>query len=69
LHDMLVPFKKNRVNLTKIESRPSKKKVWKYYFFVDMSGHHEDANVGKALDGLRKHCSYYKLLGSYPIAR
>lgn len=69
LHDMLVPFKKNKINLMKIESRPSKKNAWKYYFFVDMNGHCEDSNVGKALEGLKKHCSYFKLLGSYPLAR
>ncbi|MFH1854659.1 MAG: prephenate dehydratase [Candidatus Omnitrophota bacterium] len=66
LHDMLVPFKKNKVNLTKIESRPSKKKVWEYYFFVDMIGHYQDENVKKALKGLEEHCTYFKLLGSYP---
>jgi len=42
LHDMLVPFKKYRINLTKIESRPSKKKAWDYYFFVDMDGHKDN---------------------------
>ncbi|MEW6101204.1 MAG: prephenate dehydratase, partial [Candidatus Omnitrophota bacterium] len=39
LHDMLMPFKKHKINLTKIESRPSKKKAWDYYFFVDLEGH------------------------------
>jgi len=67
LHDMLVPFKKNDVNLAKIESRPSKKKAWEYYFFIDMVGHYKDANVKRALKGLENHCSYFKLLGSYPV--
>lgn len=66
LHDMLVPFKKNKINLTKIESRPSKKKAWEYYFFVDMAGHCENANVKKALKELEKHCVFLKILGSYP---
>jgi len=66
LHDMLVPFKKSNVSLTKIESRPSKKKAWEYYFFVDMVGHYQDKDVKKALKGLENHCSYFKLLGSYP---
>ena len=66
LHDMLVPFKKNKVNLTKIESRPSKKKVWAYYFFVDMTGHYQNLDVKRALKGLQKHCTFFKLLGSYP---
>ncbi|MFC1624195.1 prephenate dehydratase [Candidatus Omnitrophota bacterium] len=67
LHDMLAPFKKNKVNLTKIESRPSKRKAWEYYFFVDMLGHYQDTNVKKALKELGKQCSYFKVLGSYPV--
>ena len=67
LHDILVPFKKYRINLTKIESRPSKRKTWEYYFFVDMTGHCENQNVKKALNELEKHCSFLKILGSYPI--
>ena len=66
LHDSLVPFKKARINLTKIESRPSKKKVWSYYFFVDFEGHHEEARVKKALGILESHCDFMKILGSYP---
>ncbi len=69
LHDMLVPFKKNKVNLTKIESRPSKKKAWEYYFFVDMLGHYQDANVKKVLKELEKQCTLLKVLGSYPRSR
>ncbi len=68
LHDMLTPFKKNRINLTKIESRPSKKRPWEYYFFVDMEGHYEDAKVRKALRDLKEECMYLKILGSYPKA-
>ena len=68
LHDMLVPFKKSRINLTKIESRPSKKRAWEYRFFVDMTGHHEDAAIKKALKGLERVCTNLKILGSYPIA-
>ena len=68
LHDMLVPFKKNKVNLTKIESRPSKRKAWEYYFFVDTVGHCHDSNVQKALKGVAKQSIYLKVLGSYPRA-
>ena len=68
LHDILVPFKKARINLTKIESRPSKKKVWNYYFFVDFEGHHEEARVQKTLKELSRHCHFLKVLGSYPKA-
>lgn len=68
LHDILSPFKKAKINLTKIESRPSKKKVWSYYFFVDLEGHHDDAKVRKALSVLSRHCVFLKILGSYPKA-
>lgn len=67
LHDMLVPFKKNSINLTKIESRPSKVRAWEYYFFVDLEGHAHDAKVKRALDGLKSTASYVKVLGSYPV--
>lgn len=69
LHDMLVPFKKNGINLTKIESRPSKKKAWDYYFFVDLEGHAEDKKVKKALAQLKKQSAVLKVLGSYPVYR
>ena len=66
LHDMLAPFKKYGINMTKIESRPSKIRAWEYYFFVDLEGHYCDAKIKKALDGLKKYSSYLKILGSYP---
>jgi len=67
LHAMLEPFYENKINLTKIESRPSKKKAWDYYFFVDFQGHRDDKNVQKALAELEGMCKYFKLVGSYPI--
>jgi chorismate mutase/prephenate dehydratase len=63
---MLVPFKKYKLNLTKIESRPSKRKAWDYYFFVDLEGHRQDKNVKKALTELDNRCKFLKILGSYP---
>lgn len=66
LHDSLAAFKKHKINLTKIESRPSKKKAWEYYFFVDCIGHCEDARVKKALAELARHTMFVKILGSYP---
>ena len=66
LHDILVPFKKNRVNLTKIESRPSRKKPWEYYFFVDLKGHPGERKVQRVLCSLEKQCTFLKILGSYP---
>jgi chorismate mutase / prephenate dehydratase len=68
LHDILIPFKRYGINLTKIESRPSKVKAWKYYFFVDMEGHHLYSKVSKALNILKKNTTYLKILGSYPAA-
>ena len=67
LYAMLTPFKKYNINLTKIESRPSKKKPWQYYFFVDLQGHCQDKKVVEALDSLEKDCQYLKILGSYPM--
>ncbi|MGA2774661.1 MAG: prephenate dehydratase [Candidatus Omnitrophota bacterium] len=66
LHDMLVPFKKYGINLTKIESRPSKKKAWDYYFFVDLNGHQDSPKVKRALRELENKCKFLKVLGSYP---
>jgi chorismate mutase / prephenate dehydratase len=66
LHAMLTPFMKNKINLTKIESRPSKKKAWDYYFFVDCEGHQSDAKVARALAQLEGMCKFLKILGSYP---
>lgn len=68
LHDILVPFQKAKINLTKIESRPSKKKAWNYFFFVDLEGHSKEARIAKALGGLEKQCTFFKVLGSYPKA-
>lgn len=67
LHNMLIPFKKYKINLTKIESRPSKKRAWDYYFFVDLEGHIQEPRVQKALRELESKCKFLKILGSYPI--
>ncbi|MDP8233870.1 MAG: prephenate dehydratase [Candidatus Saelkia tenebricola] len=68
LHTVLMPFKKHNINLTKIESRPSKKKAWDYYFFIDLEGHCKDSKVNKTLEELNKVASNLKILGSYPKA-
>ena len=65
---MLQPFAKYSINLTKIESRPSKKKAWEYVFFVDFDGHLEEERVKKALEELSENCVFLKVLGSYPKA-
>jgi chorismate mutase/prephenate dehydratase len=68
LHKALAPFRRFRLNMTKIESRPSKRKAWEYFFFVDCDGHSEDSKVAKAIDLLGHHCSFVKVLGSFPNA-
>ncbi len=68
LYAMLLPFKKHGINLTKIESRPSKKRAWDYYFFIDIEGHCKDIKVAKALAELSDVTSNLKILGSYPRA-
>ena len=69
LHDALVPFKRNRINLTKIESRPSKRKAWEYLFFIDLEGHESEPRVGRALQALARSTSMLRVLGSYPVTR
>ncbi len=66
LHDMLNSFKKSGINLTKIESRPTKERLWKYYFFIDMDGHVSDKKIKKALGDLENKCHFVKILGAYP---
>lgn len=66
LHSALAPFRRYRLNMTKIESRPSKRKAWEYFFFVDCDGHYDESRVGKAIADLQKHCTFVKVLGSYP---
>jgi prephenate dehydratase len=69
LHDCLGEFATRAINLTKIESRPSKKALGEYYFFADMEGHRQDRVVAQVLEGLRHKTSFLKLLGSYPRAK
>jgi chorismate mutase/prephenate dehydratase len=68
LYDALSVFKTDNINMTKIESRPSKNKAWEYYFFVDIDGHAADPEVKRALDELQEHCTLMTILGSYPKA-
>ena len=66
LHRMLDPFAKNRINLTKIESRPLKHKPWEYLFFLDLEGHIEEPRIQRAIKKLERNCLFIKVLGSYP---
>ena len=68
LHEMLAPFAKNDINLTKIESRPSRQKAWEYVFFIDFRGHRQEPRIKRALDQLAENCVFLKVLGSYPCS-
>jgi chorismate mutase/prephenate dehydratase len=68
LADVLEVFKRYNINLTNIESRPSKKRQWEYYFFVDFIGHRTDEQVQKGLEEASKHCLQLSTLGSFPRA-
>ncbi len=63
---LLQPFADASLNLTKIESRPSRRKPWENVFFLDVEGHQRDESVDRALNALRPHCEGVKVLGSYP---
>ena len=65
---MLMPLAERGINLSKIESRPSKKRPWDYFFFLDVTGHHDDPAMKAALAELKKFCPMVKWLGSYPAA-
>ncbi|MEZ5303892.1 MAG: prephenate dehydratase [Verrucomicrobiales bacterium] len=66
LFKALEPFNQLHINMSKIESRPARRKDWAYFFFVDVMGHTEDAAVQNAIAGLEGHTAFLKVLGSYP---
>ncbi len=66
LYELLRPFASHGINMTKIESRPSRRKAWEYIFFVDIEGHLEEDRVKKALEEVKGRCLFLKILGSYP---
>src|SRR5271157_5903380 len=68
LFRLLEPLAEHRVNMTRIESRPSRKKKWDYVFFIDVEGHVSDPPLAKALASLERRASLFKVLGSYPRA-
>lgn len=69
LHDVLGEIAIRNINLTKIESRPSKKALGDYYFFADMQGHRKEAIIAEALADIKRKTSFLKVLGSYPRAK
>ena len=66
LYQAIAAFRRHKINMTKIESRPSKRKAWEYFFFIDCDGHVQDRKVVKAIQLLGEHCNFVKVLGSYP---
>jgi chorismate mutase/prephenate dehydratase len=68
LVDVLDVFRRFSINLTNIDTRPSQKRNFEYYFFVDLAGHLDDANVRAAIEEVRKHCLQLAVLGSFPRA-
>lgn len=66
LYDCLLPFKKESITLTMIESRPSRRRNWEYFFFIDMLGHSTDKKIRRAIDQLEDMAQSLRVLGSYP---
>ncbi len=68
LYRLLAPLARHRVSLTRIESRPSRRRKWDYVFFIDLEGHAQEPHVARALAALKKRASLFRVLGSYPRA-
>ncbi|GAB3436641.1 prephenate dehydratase [Massilia solisilvae] len=68
VYDLLAPVAKHGVSMTRFESRPARIGTWEYYFYVDVEGHVQDANVARALEELKQNAAFFKVLGSYPVS-
>lgn len=68
LFELLRPFAEETVDMMRIESRPSRRGLWNYYFFIDMEGHQHDDAVQRVLERSRTQAAFFKILGSYPRA-
>lgn len=68
LHRLLAPLAANNITMTRIESRPSRKRKWDYVFFIDVIGHAEQPPLQTALDQLKQASTLFRVLGSYPAA-
>ncbi|WP_110676226.1 prephenate dehydratase [Salinicola sp. RZ23] len=67
LHGLLEPFHRHAIDLTRLETRPSRNGVWTYVFFIDFKGHVDDPAVAGVLEAVKQHASDMKVLGSYPV--
>jgi len=68
LYQVLREFAERDINLTKIESRPTRRRPWEYNFYLDFEGHRNEKHCSEALEGLRRKAVFVKVLGSYPKA-
>ena len=66
LYHALGEFASRNINLTRIESRPTKKTAWQYNFYLDFEGHRTEKRCAEALQALEKYATFVKVLGSYP---
>ena len=69
LYRIIENFNKNNINLTKIESRPTKTNTWEYNFYADFEGHKKNIKVLEMLNKIKKETLFIKILGSYPAAK
>lgn len=67
LYNALAPIAERKLNMTKIESRPSRKKAWEYVFYVEIDGHLEDAEIAAGIRDLETRVASLRVLGSYPV--
>lgn len=68
VHELLGPFARHGVSMSRLESRPARTGLWEYVFFVDVEGHQQDAPVARALEELAQCAAFVRILGSYPMA-
>ena len=68
LYSILEKFNSNKINLTKIESRPTKSTPWEYNFYVDFEGHENEQHIADVLTKIKENTAFLKVLGSYPRA-
>ncbi|MFY9799439.1 MAG: ACT domain-containing protein [Candidatus Nitrosopolaris sp.] len=68
LYSILEVFADRKINLTKIESRPTKENPWEYNFYVDFEGHIDDKIIYEAVESIKMRAAFIKILGSYERA-
>jgi len=68
VHALIEPMARHGVSMKRFESRPARRGEWEYYFYIDLLGHQSDPNVAAALDEIRRHAAFCKVVGSYPRA-